>query len=89
MSGRDRADTLGYESMYSVFALRPGMQYSSANSSRASATYASTAPQSSARWRMVSRSSPSWPTSTAMATTSAPVASWIQPIATEVSSPPE
>src|SRR5580658_1231914 len=38
---------------------------------------------------MVSRSSPPWPTSTAQAITSAPVFSAIQPIATEVSSPPE
>ena len=43
----------------------------------------------SARWRMTSRSSPPWPTSTAQAITSAPVSSAIQPIATEVSSPPE
>ena len=34
-------------------------------------------------------SSPPWPTSTATAITSAPVSSAIQPIATEVSRPPE
>ena len=50
---------------------------------------ASTAPQSRARWRMTSRSSPPWPTSTATATTSAPVSSAIQPMHTEVSRPPE
>src|SRR3954469_21031648 len=38
---------------------------------------------------MTSRSSPPWPTSAATATTSAFVSSAIQPIATEVSSPPE
>src|SRR5580658_2395841 len=65
------------------------MQYSAANSARASTTSASTAPQASARSLTVSRSSPPWPTSTASAMTSAPVSSAIQPIATDVSSPPE
>src|SRR5580658_10173097 len=65
------------------------MQYVSANSARASTTSASAAPQASARLRIVSRSSPPWPTSTATAITSAPARSAIQPIATEVSSPPE
>src|SRR5690606_13465777 len=50
---------------------------------------ASTAPQARARWRMTSMSSPPWPQSMATAMTSAPVSSAIQPIATEVSSPPE
>jgi hypothetical protein len=66
-----------------------GMQNSSANSSLASTTDTSTAPQALARAAIVSRSSPPWPTSTAHAITSAPVSSAIQPIATEVSSPPE
>ena len=89
MTGRDRADTRGYLPSYRALALSAGMQYSFANSSRASATYASTAPQSRARWRMTSRSSPPWPTSTATATTSRPVCSPIHPMATEVSRPPE
>src|ERR1039458_2392921 len=38
---------------------------------------------------MMSRSSPPWPRSTATAMTSAPMASAIQPMATEVSRPPE
>ncbi|CPU65939.1 Uncharacterised protein [Mycobacteroides abscessus] len=89
MTGRDSAETSGYRSRYRAFARSAGMQYSAANSSRASATYASTAPQSRARCRMTARSSPPWPTSTATATTSAPVASAIQPMATDVSRPPE
>ncbi len=75
--------------MYSALALIAGRQYSSANSSLASATSASTAPQASARLRMMSMSSPPWPTSTATAMTSAPVSSAIQPMQTEVSRPPE
>src|SRR5580693_4208123 len=75
--------------MKSALASRAGMQYSVANSSRASTTSAATAPHASARSLIVSRSSPPWPTSTASATTSAPVCSAIQPIATDVSSPPE
>src|SRR6202035_4031516 len=66
-----------------------GRQYSSANSSRASTTTASTAPQSSAPWRPTSMSSPPWPRSIATATTSWPVSLPIQLIATEVSRPPE
>src|SRR5688572_28997108 len=66
-----------------------GRQYSSANSSRASTTTASTAPQSSARCRMTSMSSPPCPRSMATATTSRPVSLPIQLIATEVSRPPE
>lgn len=49
MSGRLIADTSGYSPMYSALAWMVGRQYSSANSSRASTTIASTAPQSSAR----------------------------------------
>ena len=75
--------------MYSALAFSAGRQYSSANSARRSSTSASTAPQASARLRITSRSSPPWPTSAATATTSAPVSSAIQPMATEVSSPPE
>src|ERR1700754_1867599 len=75
--------------MYSAFDLIVGRQYSSANSSRASTTTASTAPQSSARWRPTSMSSPPWPRSIATATTSRPVSLPIQLIATEVSRPPE
>ena len=89
MTGRDSEETSGYRSMYIALACKAGRQYSSANSSRMSATTASTAPQASARCRMVSMSSPPWPTSPATAITSAPVACEIQPIATEVSSPPE
>ncbi|SLI04341.1 Uncharacterised protein [Mycobacteroides abscessus subsp. abscessus] len=66
-----------------------GRQYCSANSSRASITIDSTAPQSSARWRTTFMSSPPWPRSMATATTSAPVSLPIQLMATEVSSPPE
>src|SRR5216683_5608540 len=75
--------------MYSALARSAGMQYSAANSARTSATSASAAPQASARLRIVSRSSPPWPTSTARAMTSAPVCSAIHPMATEVSRPPE
>src|ERR1017187_1002255 len=89
ISGRDSADTSGYRSMYRAFALSAGTQKSAANSSRTSTTTASAAPQASARSRMAPRSSPPWPTSTATAMTSAPVCSAIQPIATEVSRPPE
>src|SRR5206468_2817095 len=59
------------------------------NSSRASTTSAATAPQLRARSRITAMSSPPWPTSTATATTSAPARSAIQPMATEVSRPPE
>ncbi len=71
ISGRDSADTSGYLPMYSAFAAIAGATKSCANSSRASTTTASTAPQSSARWRTRS-SSPgaAWPTSIAHATTS-------------------
>src|SRR3954451_14181832 len=63
---------------------------SSANSARASTTFASTAPAASARARISSHgSSACWPTSTASATTSAPHSSWIHFTATDVSSPPE
>src|SRR5215468_9759863 len=65
------------------------MQNSAANSSRASITSDSTAPQARARSRMTSMSSPSCPTSTATAITSAPVRSARYGIATDVSSPPE
>src|SRR5665648_608775 len=47
------------------------------------------APQSSARCRTTSMSSPPWPRSMATATTSRPVSLPIQLIATEVSRPPE
>src|SRR5436190_11401463 len=66
-----------------------GRQYSSANSSLASTTTASTAPQSRARLRTTSMSSPPWPRSMATATTSRPVSLPIQLMATEVSKPPE
>ena len=67
-----------------------GQTYSSANSARASTTFASTAPAASARSRIVSQSSSApWPTSTASATTSAPHSSPIHRTATEVSRPPE
>src|ERR1017187_6681000 len=89
ISGRDSADTSGYRSMYRALALSAGTQKSAANSSRTSTTTASAAPQASARPRIAPRSSPPWPTSTATAMTSAPVCSAIQPIATEVSRPPE
>src|SRR4030081_1659751 len=49
-----------------------GRQYSSANSSLASTTTASAAPQSSARFRTASMSSPPWPRAMATATTSPP-----------------
>ncbi|SKS50495.1 Uncharacterised protein [Mycobacteroides abscessus subsp. abscessus] len=89
ISGRLIADTSGYRSMYSALDWIVGRQYSSANSSRASTTTASTAPQSRARWRTTSMSSPPWPRSMATATTSRPVSLPIQLIATEVSRPPE
>ena len=38
ITGREIADTSGYASMYRAFAFKVGMQYCSANSSRASAT---------------------------------------------------
>src|SRR5690606_8537151 len=66
-----------------------GTQKSAANSSLASTTTASAAPHARARLRMVSRSSPPWPTSTATAMTSPPVCSARYGIATEVSRPPE
>ncbi len=75
--------------MYKALDKMVGRQYCSANSSRASTTTASTAPQSSARWRTTSMSSPPWPRSIATATTSRPVSLPIQLIATEVSKPPE
>src|SRR5882757_3247647 len=75
--------------MYRALLLIVGRQYSLANSSRASTTTASTAPQSSARWHTTSMSSPPWPRSIATATTSRPVSLPIQLIATEVSRPPE
>ena len=84
-----RADTSGYRSMYRALARSAGMQKSAANSSRASTTTASTAPQASARWRIASRSSPPWPTSSATAMTSAPVCSARYGMATDVSRPPE
>src|SRR6478736_3198261 len=63
---------------------------SSANSPRASTTFASIAPAARARARISSHgSSACWPTSTARATTSAPHSSWIHFTATDVSSPPE
>src|ERR1700730_10182235 len=75
--------------MYKAFALSAGTQKSAATSSRTSTTTASAAPQASARSRMAVRSSPPWPTSTATAMTSASACSAIQPMATEVSRPPE
>ena len=75
--------------MYSALDWMAGRQYCSANSSRASTTTASTAPQSTARWRTTSMSSPPCPRSIATATTSLPVSLPIQLMATEVSSPPE
>src|SRR6476660_5432443 len=75
--------------MYSALDLIAGKQYSSANSSLASTTTASTAPQSTARCRTTSMSSPPWPRSMATATTSRPVSLPIQLMATEVSRPPE
>jgi len=89
ISGREIAETSGYCFMYMPFALMVGRQYSSANSSRASTTMDSTAPQSSARWRTDSKSSPPWPRSRDTATTSPPVISARYGMATEVSSPPE
>jgi hypothetical protein len=78
ISGRDRALTSGYLPMYSAFAAIEGATKSSANSVFASTTTASTAPQSSARWRTRSSSlavpstpgalwGPTWPMSTAQA----------------------
>ena len=43
ISGREIAETSGYTPSYMAFALRACMQYSFANSSRASTMYASTA----------------------------------------------
>src|SRR6478672_12083798 len=75
--------------MYSALERIAGRQYCSANSSLASTTTASTAPQSTARCRTTSMSSPPCPRSMATATTSRPVSLAIQLIATEVSRPPE
>src|SRR5258708_3663696 len=74
--------------MYIALARKAGRAKSRANSSRASTTMTSEAPQASPRARNRSSSTP-WPTSTAIAITSAPYLSLSQPIATEVSSPPE
>ena len=71
------------ECVRKTIALAPDSEYI------ASTTSTDAAPQSSARWPITAMSSPPWPTSIATATTSAPVCSAIQPIATEVSSPPE
>ena len=89
ISGREMAETSGYTPSYMALAFRAFMQYSLANSFRASTTYASTAPQASARFLMVSRLSPPWPTSRDTATTSLPVRSLRYGMATEVSRPPE
>jgi hypothetical protein len=89
ISGRDSADTSGYLPMYIALAFSAGAMKSVANSSFASTTTDSTAPQARARSRISSRSSMPWPTSTAQAMTSTPLCSFIHWIATEVSSPPE
>ncbi len=89
MSGLDKEETNGYLSIYKAFAFSAGKQYSLANSSFKSRTIDSSAPQARARFLITSMSSPPWPTSAATAMTSFPVSSLIQPMATEVSSPPE
>src|SRR3954468_6786237 len=93
MTGRDSAETSGYLPSYSAFALIARATYSRPYSSRASTTSASIAPAASARSRIASQyaasASGTWPTSTAIATTSAPHSSWIHRTATDVSSPPE
>ena len=87
ITGRDSDEISGYFPSYLALALRAGATKSLANSSRTSATTASTAPAARARSLIVSQSPP-WPTSAAMAMTSTFSSSVIQRTATEVSRPP-